>query len=84
MRVDVLSRTLSVAFFGPPWEPLIQVISAGCHDVLCNQCAVETHSTGNRQDRFNLVTLGDSLFKHLGSRIQFHLLRSYLLYCNYH
>lgn len=26
------------------------VISAGCHDVLCNQCAVETHSTGNRQD----------------------------------
>merc|ERR1719188_1061625 len=26
------------------------VISAGCHDVLCNACAVETHSTGNRQD----------------------------------
>jgi len=26
------------------------VISAGCHDVLCNQCAVETHSSGNRQD----------------------------------
>merc|ERR1719210_1715801 len=26
------------------------VISAGCHDVLCNRCAVETHSTGNRQD----------------------------------
>lgn len=26
------------------------VISAGCHDVLCNGCAVETHSMGNRQD----------------------------------
>lgn len=26
------------------------VVSAGCHDVLCNTCAVETHSTGNRQD----------------------------------
>jgi len=26
------------------------VISAGCHDVLCNACAVETHSSGNRQD----------------------------------
>merc|ERR1719210_1425018 len=26
------------------------VISAGCHDVLCNRCAVETRSTGNRQD----------------------------------
>lgn len=26
------------------------VISSGCHDVLCNRCAVETHSTGNRQD----------------------------------
>mmetsp|Transcript_27870 Transcript_27870/g.64962 ORF Transcript_27870/g.64962 Transcript_27870/m.64962 type:complete len:493 (+) Transcript_27870:155-1633(+) len=26
------------------------VIAAGCHDVLCNRCAVETHSTGNRQD----------------------------------
>ena len=31
-------------------ETYPQVISAGCHDVLCNQCAVETHSTGNRQD----------------------------------
>lgn len=26
------------------------VIATGCHDVLCNACAVETHSTGNRQD----------------------------------
>lgn len=26
------------------------VISTGCHDVFCNAHAVETHSTGNRQD----------------------------------
>jgi len=26
------------------------VISTGCHDVLCNACAAETHSRGNRQD----------------------------------
>jgi hypothetical protein len=26
------------------------VVSAGCHDVLCNACAVSTHSSGNRQD----------------------------------
>lgn len=26
------------------------VISTGCHDVLCNACAVDTHSTGHRQD----------------------------------
>merc|ERR1719261_1729801 len=26
------------------------VISTACHDVLCNACAVETHSTGHRQD----------------------------------
>lgn len=26
------------------------VVSAGCHDILCNSHAVETHSTGNRQD----------------------------------
>merc|ERR1719313_2974193 len=26
------------------------VISAGCHDVFCNSCAVATHSTGHRQD----------------------------------
>lgn len=29
---------------------LADVISAGCHDVFCNKCAVETHSSGNRQD----------------------------------
>lgn len=29
---------------------LADVISAGCHDTFCNKCAVETHSTGNRQD----------------------------------
>jgi len=26
------------------------IISAGCHDVFCNSCAVATHSTGHRQD----------------------------------
>mmetsp|Transcript_42552 Transcript_42552/g.77273 ORF Transcript_42552/g.77273 Transcript_42552/m.77273 type:complete len:489 (-) Transcript_42552:95-1561(-) len=26
------------------------VISAGCHDILCNACAVETHNSGHRQD----------------------------------
>merc|ERR1719486_1269645 len=26
------------------------IISAGCHDVFCNTCAVATHSTGHRQD----------------------------------
>lgn len=29
---------------------LADVISAGCHDVFCNTCAVATHSTGHRQD----------------------------------
>lgn len=29
---------------------LADVISSGCHDVFCNKCAVETHSSGNRQD----------------------------------
>eukprot|EP00747_Dinoflagellata_sp_TGD_P162315 gnl/TRDRNA2_/TRDRNA2_179770_c0_seq1.p1 gnl/TRDRNA2_/TRDRNA2_179770_c0~~gnl/TRDRNA2_/TRDRNA2_179770_c0_seq1.p1 ORF type:complete len:494 (+),score=92.98 gnl/TRDRNA2_/TRDRNA2_179770_c0_seq1:115-1596(+) len=27
------------------------VISTGCHDIFCNACAVEMHSTGNRQDQ---------------------------------
>lgn len=29
---------------------LADVISSGCHDVFCNKCCVETHSSGNRQD----------------------------------
>jgi hypothetical protein len=29
---------------------LADVASTACHDVFCNKCAVETHSTGNRQD----------------------------------
>merc|ERR1712110_970475 len=29
---------------------LADIISAGCHDVFCNSCAVETHSSGHRQD----------------------------------
>lgn len=29
---------------------LADVSSTACHDVFCNKCAVETHSTGNRQD----------------------------------
>jgi hypothetical protein len=29
---------------------LADVASTSCHDVFCNKCAVETHSTGHRQD----------------------------------
>eukprot|EP00927_Polykrikos_kofoidii_P076780 TRINITY_DN73806_c0_g1_i1.p1 TRINITY_DN73806_c0_g1~~TRINITY_DN73806_c0_g1_i1.p1 ORF type:complete len:517 (+),score=104.44 TRINITY_DN73806_c0_g1_i1:76-1551(+) len=43
------------------------VISAGCHDVLCNACAVETHSTGNRQDA-PMVFIEQSVCAECGSK----------------
>jgi hypothetical protein len=43
------------------------VISAGCHDVLCNSCAMETHSSGNRQDS-PMVFIEQSVCAECGSK----------------